>query len=177
MTYKESIKWVITFKGGNKSIWLVDKSWDLRESHMHPENSDGPIEFISTYEPHRKEIVFWVPTKLNRFQSALLEKLAGMRKPAFSMCENKDADQLRGNREAKLISTFVFATRIVQSLYFLNTKFQASSHLLWLYSPVCVGPGRKPQRLVFSQRGSFFSLETRLIPLYRVKTELLLIHQ
>ena len=32
----------------------------------------------------------------------------------------------------KLISAFVFATRIVQSLYFLNTKFQASSHLLWL---------------------------------------------
>ena len=23
-----------------------------------------------------------------------------MRKPAFCMCENKDADQLRGNREA-----------------------------------------------------------------------------
>ena len=40
---------------------------------------------------------------------------------------------------AKLISAFVFATRIVQSLYFLNPKFQASSHLLWLYSPVCVG--------------------------------------
>ena len=28
---------------------------------------------------------------------------------------------------AKLISAFVFATRIVQSLYFLNPKFQASS--------------------------------------------------
>ena len=55
---------------------------------------------------------------------------------------------------AKLISVFVFATKIVQSLYFLNPKFQASSHLLWLYSPVCVGPGRKPRRLFFSQRGS-----------------------
>ena len=56
---------------------------------------------------------------------------------------------------AKLISTFAFATWIVQSLFFLNPKFQASSHLLWLYSPVCVRPGRKPRRLVFSQRGSF----------------------
>ena len=56
---------------------------------------------------------------------------------------------------AKLISAFVFATWIVQSLYFLNPKFQASSHLLRLYSPVCVGPGRKPQRPVFSQRGSY----------------------
>ena len=45
---------------------------------------------------------------------------------------------------AKLISAFVFATWIVQLLYFLNTKFQASSHCLWLYSPVYVGPGQKP---------------------------------
>ena len=31
---------------------------------------------------------------------------------------------------AKLISAFVFATRMVQSLYYLNPKFQASRHLL-----------------------------------------------
>ena len=57
---------------------------------------------------------------------------------------------------AKLISAFVFATQIVQSLYFLNPNFQASSHFLWLPSPVCVRPGRKPRRPVFSQRGSYF---------------------
>ena len=34
-------------------------------------------------------------------------------------------------------------------------KFQASSHLLWLYSPVCVGPGQKPRRPVFSEQGSY----------------------
>ena len=68
-----------------------------------------------------------------------------VRKLAFCIWENKDAVT------AKLISTFVFATQIVKSLYFLNTKFQASSHLLWLYSPVCVGPSRKPQRPVFLQ--------------------------
>ena len=56
---------------------------------------------------------------------------------------------------AKLISAFVFATLIVQALYFLNPKFQASNHLLWLYSLACVGPDRKPWRPVFSQRGSF----------------------
>ena len=61
-----------------------------------------------------------------------------MRKPAFFIFENKDADQ-------KLISAFVFAIRIVQSLYFLNPKFQASSHLVWLYSPLCVGPGKNPE--------------------------------
>ena len=75
-----------------------------------------------------------------------------MRKPAFCICENKDADQLRGDREAD--QRLCFATRIVQSLYFLNPKFPASSHLLWLYSLVGVGPGRKPRRPVFSQRGS-----------------------
>ena len=55
---------------------------------------------------------------------------------------------------AKLISAFVFATRIAQSLYFLNPKFQASSHFLWLYSLVFVGPGQNPRKPVFSQRGS-----------------------
>ena len=45
----------------------------------------------------------------------------------------------------KLISTFVFATWIVQYLYFINTKFLAFSHLQWLYSLVCVrGPGQNP---------------------------------
>ena len=34
----------------------------------------------------------------------------------------------------QLISTFVFDTQTIQSLYFLNPKFQASSHLLWLYT-------------------------------------------
>ena len=60
---------------------------------------------------------------------------------------------------AKLFNAFVFATWIVQSLYFLNPKFQASSYLLWLHSLVCVGPCLKPRRLVFSRQGSYFSAE------------------
>ena len=66
--------------------------------------------------------------------------------------------QRRRSVTAKLISAFVFTTWIIQFLFYLNPKFQASSHLLWLYSPVCVGPGRKPRRPVFSQRGSFVSV-------------------
>ena len=62
----------------------------------------------------------------------------------FCICKNKDADQLRGNREADQRLCFEFATLIVQSLYFLNLKFQASSHLVCLNSLVWVGPGRKP---------------------------------
>ena len=87
-----------------------------------------------------------------------------MRKPAFCICENKDTDQLRSNCAAdqrscavtaQLISAFVFTIRMVQSPFYINPKFQASSHLLWLCIPICVGPGRKPWRQVFSQRGSY----------------------
>ena len=56
----------------------------------------------------------------------------------------------------KLISAFVFATQIVQYPFFLNPKVQASSNFLWLYSPVCVGPRRKPRRQVFARRGLFY---------------------
>ena len=67
-----------------------------------------------------------------------------MRKPTFCICENKDADQLRGNREADQRLCFRYIGS--QSLFSLNPKFQASSHFLELYSLVCVGPGQKPVR-------------------------------
>ena len=57
-----------------------------------------------------------------------------MRKPTICICENKDADQLCGNRE--LISAFVFATWIEQYLYFrpgqkLHSRFShISAHIL-----------------------------------------------
>ena len=66
-----------------------------------------------------------------------------MRKPDFANAKTKT--QIRFAVTAKLINPFFFATRIVQSLNCLNPKFQASSHLLSLYSMVCVGPGRKPE--------------------------------
>ena len=65
---------------------------------------------------------------------------------------------------AKLIKAFVIAKHLVQFFYFLNTKFQASIHLLSLYSPVCIGPGWKPRRPVFSQRGSIDSNEPQQKP-------------
>ena len=54
-----------------------------------------------------------------------------MRKPAFCIYENKDADQLRGDREADQRLCFRFiATRVVQSLYFpLNPKYLVSNHI------------------------------------------------
>ena len=59
-----------------------------------------------------------------------------MGKPTICIGENKDVDQL--------ISAFVFATRIVQFLFYLNLKFQVCSSFLSLYRPVCVGYVRKP---------------------------------
>ena len=63
-----------------------------------------------------------------------------MRKPAICICETKGADQLCSYCKAD--QCLVFATRIVQVPFFLNPKFVASSHLLCLYRPVCVGPGQ-----------------------------------
>ena len=58
-----------------------------------------------------------------------------VRKPAFCIYAKTKA-QISFAVIAKLISAFVFALRIVQFLYYLNPKFQASSHFVWLYSPV-----------------------------------------
>ena len=77
-----------------------------------------------------------------------------MRKPAFCICENKDADQLRGNLEADQRLCFRY-TNITIPL--LPTSKISSLLLSFLYSPVCVGSGRKPRRLVFSQQGSIIS--------------------
>ena len=76
-------------------------------------------------------------------------------KTVFFFAYTKTKTQIRCAVTAQLISAFVFATRIKQSLYFLFTKFQAYSHLVWLYTLVCIRPGRKPRRPVFSQRGSY----------------------
>ena len=61
-----------------------------------------------------------------------------MGKPTSCIGENKDADQLRGNREADQRLCFRYTDSTI------TTKFHASSCLLLLCSPVCVGPVRKP---------------------------------
>ena len=59
-----------------------------------------------------------------------LQVSRGMRKPTFCICENKDADQLRGNREADQRLCFRYTDSTCNPSTFLNPKFQASSHLL-----------------------------------------------
>ena len=72
-----------------------------------------------------------------------------VRKPDFCICENKDADQLRGNnREADQRLCF----RYTESTIPLLPKSEITS--LSLYSviaqPGLCRPGRKPRRPVFS---------------------------
>ena len=76
-----------------------------------------------------------------------------MRKPTFCICENKDADQLRGNREADQRLCF----RYLDSMIPLLSKSEISS--LWP-SSVAVQPGlcrtwSETRMFVFSRRGSF----------------------
>ena len=71
-----------------------------------------------------------------------------MRKPTICIGENKGADQLRSN--------FVFATRIVQFLFFLNLQSLA-------ILCACVGPGRKHKLLVLSRTGSNVVAESLLL--------------
>ena len=62
-----------------------------------------------------------------------------MRKSDF--CENKGADQQRGNRAADQRLCFCYIDSAIPFLP--KSEISASSHILWLYSPVCVGPGGK----------------------------------
>ena len=56
-----------------------------------------------------------------------------MRKPAFYICENKDADQLHGNREADQRLCFRYTDSTIPRLS--KSKFHSSSHIQWLHSP------------------------------------------
>ena len=71
-----------------------------------------------------------------------------MRKPTFCICENKDADQLCGNRttDQRLCFRYLDSTIPLLPKY----KISSPSHLQWLNSLVCVRPGQNPN----SCRGS-----------------------
>ena len=59
------------------------------------------------------------------------------------MCENKDADQLHGSRQADQ-RLFRYTDSTLPCLFKSKIKFQASCHFLCLYSSVCVRPVGRP---------------------------------
>ena len=81
---------------------MLDKVGNPKDRFSHDRAHIVTIE--TTIEPRREKTVF------------------------FAYAKTKT--QISFAVTAKLISAFVFATQIVQSLYFLNMKFQASIHLL-----------------------------------------------
>ena len=85
-----------------------------------------------------------------------------MGKPAICIGENKDADQLLGNREAYQHLCFRYSDSTISLL--LNLKFQASSSFLLLCRPVCVRPVRKPH-CWFSYEGA------HMLQLYFIATK------
>ena len=89
------------------------------------------------------------------FANEIVEMSSVMRKP--DLAYTKTVAQISCTVTAAN-QCFVFPTLIGQSLYFLNLKSEASSHLLWLYSPGCVRPGLKPQRQLLSRRGLIFGI-------------------
>ena len=91
-------------------------------------------------EQFKKNDMICVPSRHGNPYMSLV-----MNKPDFRICENKEADQLRSNCAADQRLCF----RYTDSSIPLLPKSEISS-LLWLYSPVCVGPGWKPRKPVFS---------------------------
>ena len=72
-----------------------------------------------------------------------------MRKPTICICENKDADQLRGNSEADQRLCFRYSDSKNLFLFDLNLKFQASSSFMF---QTC----SETTLLVFPRGGSYF---------------------
>ena len=64
----------------------------------------------------------------NRFSSAESHMSRVVRKQAFCICENKDADQLRGNREAdqRLCFRYIENTIPLLSMYEISSLWQFS---------------------------------------------------
>ena len=77
-----------------------------------------------------------------------------MGKPTIGMCENKGADQVRGNREADQRLCFRYSDSTIPLL--LKSEISSFSFLC-LCRPVCVGPVRKPHCWFSHEAAHFFA--------------------
>ena len=104
------------------TIFLID-------SHIFPTKNDSVFEIIIFVfnETLTKDIVNVELVVIRKCWSRSIKSVSGhmshvMRKPTFSTCENKDADQLRGKREADQRLCF----RYMDSTIPLLPKFKIS---------------------------------------------------
>ena len=102
-----------------RELSLIHRGTRRKLKIQHFEH-DSPKLWIKSYE--LSPVNIWAATWENRI---------------FPYAKTKT--QISFAVTAKLISAFVFATRTVQSLSFLNTKFQASSQFLRAAQPDLCG--------------------------------------
>ena len=108
--------------------------------------------FLNSKESRDGNVLRFILQLECNFSLVILLSLV-MRKPAFCICENKAADQLRSNCAADQHLYFRYMDSAIPLLSISElSSLQPSSMTV---QPGCVGLGRKPRRPVFSQRGSF----------------------
>ena len=71
----------------------------INTNKLHLSSLDPEVQFLTFVKIHANNNMLFKIT-LCRINFFLHNMSRVVRKPAFCKCENKDADQLRGNREA-----------------------------------------------------------------------------
>ena len=135
---------------GNRSAYTEVLEKRVKKLEAELEQKDGEADTrlrgveqkynsvkVWCYFSHILEILLW---HINTIKINIRATTRENQQSAYA----KTKTQISFAVTAKLISAFVFATRIVQFLFYLNSKFQASSSFLCLYRLVSVGPVWKP---------------------------------
>ena len=105
------------YNGESQKRHLVLKYVDSAKPNSDEQVWVQGINCLKWQKPHFHVISFSLQRKSNSYMSR------DVRKPAFCICENKDADQLRGNREADQRLCF----RYTNSTIPLLSKYEISS--------------------------------------------------
>ena len=121
----------------------------MRKSTLSMRKPQMRTSACALAETHCRFLLFTAPKLLNTIIEPRHEKTC------FCICANKDADQMCDIRAADQRLCFRYLDSTIPLLPKSEIFKPLYSHLLKMYSPVCVGPGRKPRRQVFSRRGSY----------------------
>ena len=126
---KQLVTWIRTRRPNNKVIWLIIR-WSF-STHQKPYAVGTlyckyyllSLTDLNGYPHHNfMENLLFSPNSILIWSSEI-QMSRVMRKPTFCICENKDADQLRGHREADQHLCF----RYTDSINPLLSKSEISS--------------------------------------------------
>ena len=113
--------------------------------HIYVTSNRQKVEILMFYILRRG----WGTANYSTLSSQLAEIEPRREKTGFLHMRKQ---RRRGNRKADQRLCFHYTDSKIPLLS--KSEISSFNHLLWLYSLVCIGPGRKHQRPVFSQRGS-----------------------